>query len=239
MKTTIPIFFAINEEYIDHCCTSIVSILENNRSLNISIHILTDYISLESKELFQEIENVFTCVTIQWEIIDSESFKQLKKKEGYITEHALYRYAIADLFPNLDKALYLDADLVINGSIEPLWELDLEGYYCAGVDDIFIRRINYRKILELTEKDVYINAGVLLLNLKDLRKDKIQEKLLQHTSIYINRDRYQDQDAINCICKGKIKLIPNIYNFTTSETLHTPEMLSGIIIIHYTGSIKP
>lgn len=37
-----------------------------------------------------------------------------------------------------------------------------EGYYCAGVDDIFIRRINYRKILELTEKDVYINAGVLL-----------------------------------------------------------------------------
>ncbi|MCY6349246.1 glycosyltransferase family 8 protein, partial [Bacteroides fragilis] len=37
----------------------------------------------------------------------------------------------------------------------------------------------------------------------------------------------------------KIKLIPNIYNFTTSETLHTPEMLSGIIIIHYTGSIKP
>ena len=142
-------------------------------------------------------------------------------------------------FPNLDKALYLDADLVINGSIEPLWELDLEGYYCAGVDDIFIRRINYRKILELAEKDVYINAGVLLLNLKDLRKDKIQEKLLQHTSIYINRDRYQDQDAINCICKGKIKLIPNIYNFTTNETLHTPEMLSDIIIIHYTGSIKP
>lgn len=115
----------------------------------------------------------------------------------------------------------------------------MEGYYCAGVDDIFIRRINYRKILELAEKDVYINAGVLLLNLKDLRKDKIQEKLLQHTSIYINRDRYQDQDAINCICKGKIKLIPNIYNFTTSETLHTPEMLSDIIIIHYTGSIKP
>lgn len=239
MKNTIPIFFAINEEYIDHCCTSIVSILENNRYLNISIYILTDYISLESKELLQEIENVFTCVTIQWEIIDSESFKQLKKKGGYITEHTLYRYAIADLFPNLDKALYLDADLVINGSIEPLWELDLEGYYCAGVDDIFIRRINYRKILELTEKDVYINAGVLLLNLKDLRKDKIQEKLLQHTSIYINRDRYQDQDAINCICKGKIKLIPNIYNFTTSETLHTPEMLSDIIIIHYTGSIKP
>ena len=105
MKNTIPIFFAINEEYIDHCCTSIVSILENNRYLNISIYILTDYISLESKELLQEIENVFTCVTIQWEIIDSESFKQLKKKGGYITEHTLYRYAIADLFPNLDKAL--------------------------------------------------------------------------------------------------------------------------------------
>lgn len=75
-----------------------------------------------------------------------------QEKEGYITEHALYRYAIVDLFPNLDKALYLDADLVINGSIEPLWKLDLEGYYCAGVDDIFIRRINYRKILELTER---------------------------------------------------------------------------------------
>lgn len=49
--------------------------------MNISIYILTDYISLESKELLQEIENVFTCVTIQWEMIDSESFKQLKKKE--------------------------------------------------------------------------------------------------------------------------------------------------------------
>ena len=83
MKNTIPIFFAINEEYIDHCCTSIVSILENNRSLNISIYILTDCISLESKELLQEIENVFTCVTIQWEIIDSESFKQLKKNRLY------------------------------------------------------------------------------------------------------------------------------------------------------------
>lgn len=67
----------------------------------------------------------------------------------------------------------MDVDLVINGSIELLWELDLEGYYCVGVDDIFIRWINYRKILELVEKDVYINVGVLLLNLKDFRKDKI------------------------------------------------------------------
>ena len=71
--------------------------------MNISIHILTDCISLESKELLQEIENVFTCVTIQWEIIDSESFKQLKKKEGYITEHALYRYAIVDLYIIIEK----------------------------------------------------------------------------------------------------------------------------------------
>ncbi|MCS2924211.1 hypothetical protein NXV99_02620 [Bacteroides fragilis] len=62
MKNTIPIFFAINEEYIDHCCTSIVSILENNRYLNISIYILTDYISLESKEFLQEIKKcIYLC----------------------------------------------------------------------------------------------------------------------------------------------------------------------------------
>lgn len=239
MKEVISIVFAINEEYVAHCCVSVISILENNKIRQFNVYILTDYLSLESRELFQEVENEYFNVSVRYVLLDSKPFKLLKKRGGYITEHTLYRYVIGDILPNLDKALYLDADLIVNGDIEPLWNVDLEGYYCAGTEDLFIKQTGYKRKIGLREDDIYINAGVLLLNLANFRRDNIKNRLCAHTTLFINRDLYQDQDAINYVCQGRIKLVSCCYNFTSANALSMTDVIDKAIIIHYTGAIKP
>jgi len=71
---------------------------------------------------------------------------------------ALIRGALTKIFPNLDTILSLDVDVIINENISELWDLDLTNYYLAAVQE----SLKYNK-------PDYINAGVMLLNLKKLR----------------------------------------------------------------------
>lgn len=68
-------------------------------------------------------------------VVDDAVFRELKLNIPHVSRHTYYRYAIAELFPQLDKALYLDADLVVRGSLAELWNTNLGGFLCAGVRD--------------------------------------------------------------------------------------------------------
>ena len=122
-----------------------------------------------------------------------------------------------------DKILYIDADALIVDNIEELWNIDLEGYVLAGVKEegewdkhLGIEGLNGK----------YINSGVLLINLKKIREEKLDDEM-----IYLlnkNKYAYPDQDVINIICKNKIKYIEPIYNSAI-----TTGIVDNAKIIHY------
>src|SRR5690606_29404932 len=104
----------------------------------------------------------------------------------------------------------------------------------AGAADIHADHYGLRKNLNLAQTDPYINAGVILMDLKKIKELKLQDKWIYE----VNRKLYaaHDQCIINYTCKGKIKLISNEYNCSISAGLDVPR--DKIKISHYTGT-KP
>lgn len=233
------IFFAVNDAYAKQLCVCLVSILENNKNEHIHFHVLSRDFSEKSKKEIQSLRKKYKNWDISYHVPDEKLFSHLKLNIDYITIETYFRYIIADLAPNLDKCLYLDADLIVNGSLSGLWNTPLEDCYCAGAKDLFIERSGYKKDIQFGEGDLYANAGVLLFNLAKIRQDGMVEKLFENTEKLADKIVYQDQDIINITFKGRIKEADSIYNFTAENVKREKNKRKKAVIIHYTGKKKP
>lgn len=233
------IFLAANNAYAEQLCICLVSILNNNKTENIHFHILSSDFSEESKKVVQKIRKKYKNWDISYHVPDEKLFCDLKLNIEYITKETYFRYIIADLMPYLDKCLYLDADLIVNGSLANLWKTPLENCYCAGVKDLFIERSGYKNNIHFADNDLYVNAGVLLLNLTKIRQDGMVQKLFENTVKLAGKISYQDQDIINITFKDNIKEIDSIYNFTAENVKREERKRKKAVIVHYTGKRKP
>lgn len=233
------IFFAVNDGYAEQLCVCLVSILENNQTEDIHFHILSNDFSKKSKKKVQNLKKKYKNWDISYLTPDKKLFENLKLNIEHITIETYFRYIIANLEPQLEKCLYLDADLIVNGSLKDLWNTALEDCYCAGVKDLFIERSGHKKNIHFNENDLYINAGVLLLNLTKIRQEKMVQKLFDNTISLFDKISYQDQDIINITFKGHLKELDTIYNFTAENVKREKRKSKKAVVIHYTGKRKP
>ena len=233
------VFFAINNMYIDKFCVCLVSLLSNNKQMQTCIYVMINDLTEENKKKLEKIVHRFPGTSLNIVVPDMNKFEKLKLNIDYISIETYFRYLIADILPNSDKALYLDADLVVNGSLEDLWNTSLEGYYVGGVRDGYIEEKGYKKQIGLREDDLYVNAGVLLLNLAKIRQDGMVKKMFDATEELQDKITFQDQDIINIVLRGKIKELDSIYNFMVYNAKHERVKRKAAKIIHYNGRKKP
>lgn len=101
---------------------------------------------------------------------------------------SLLRVCYTKLFPGVDRVLQLDVDTIVCDSLMPLWKIDMDGKYFAAVPEHLSRWKPYGS-------GKYYNAGVCLFNLKAMREDKADDKLIG----FLNGTKvpYIDQDALN------------------------------------------
>lgn len=245
----IPVIFATDTNYAKYTSVAINSILENKKSdTKICFFLLVD------KEFSEKNKQILTKQVQKYnsyiEFVQMDDFfESITMQIEHITYHTFYRLVIPKIFPFLDKLIYLDGDTIINGNIENLYDIDIEGYYLAGViAPVFVNKKHQERLKINTEN--YVNAGVLLINNKLLIKDDLMPEFLKH--INYNYD-CQDQDIINVVCAGKIKNIPLINNlmskyfgnyqkFTKQGNYTVEEFESAMrnpFIIHYADKVKP
>lgn len=229
------ICYSTNENFAKYTAVSIVSILENNTQYRIVVHILYSSLSDAALGRFLAFENRYDNVRIVFHRIDSGKFEKFNLSISHITKETYFRYLIPELFPDIDKILYLDGDTVVNGDISDLFKINLSGYCCAGVRDIYIEEIGHKKSLNID--GVYINAGVILFNLSEIRNSGAISRLFNITRE--RRFKFQDQDAINVVFNGKIKELDCIYNFKRAHQKQFREKIGDARIIHYVGPSKP
>ena len=229
------ICYATNESFALYMAVSIASLLENNASHSVVVHILHSDLNEATTARLKMFETRYKNAKIQFHKIDDSRFEKFGLTIGHITRETYFRYMIAEVLPNIDSVLYLDGDTIVNGDISELFDTDLTNCYCAGVSDIYIESVGYKKTLELD--GLYINAGVILFNLDEMRKTNIAEKLFKLTAE--NNFEYQDQDAINVAFNGKIKELDCIYNFKRAHQKAFPEKTPLAKIVHYVGPNKP
>jgi lipopolysaccharide biosynthesis glycosyltransferase len=120
--------------------------------------------------------------------------------KGFTRKATWYRIFLPELLRDVDRILYLDADLIVLDSVAPLWSLDLEGQWLGAVTNVFQDNHLHRPVeLGLAGPHVYFNAGVLLMNLKEMRRDGRTAALLEFGVTNADRIEWRDQDALNVV----------------------------------------
>ena len=238
----IPIFFAIDDAYTPLLTVALKSLIDNaSKDYQYLIKILhTDVQEGHMKQVKKyESENVnIEFVDLSYYI---EKVKDKLYTRDYYTNTTYFRLFLPELYPQYDKVLYLDSDIIVVGDISELYNTDMgTNLVAAAPDDIIQKNKVFQDYAELvvgvSKYQHYFNAGVLLMNLDELRKFKFQEKFLYLLST-VKFSVAQDQDYLNRLCKGRVTLISHDWDvmpYVNDET--KPE---DIKLIHYNFAYKP
>lgn len=162
-----------------------------------------------------------------------------------------YRIFAAKYLPEtLDRVLYLDPDIIVNGSIRELYHLPMDEYYFAAASHIreFMRKMNELR-LDMETDSPYINSGVMLMNLKLLREQQDYKEVFQFIEKRKNFLLLPDQDIISSLYGSKTYILdPYHYNMTErlyqmyapfDHDLTLDWIRAYSVIIHYCGRNKP
>lgn len=166
------------------------------------------------------------------------------------TEAASLRLLLPELLPELDQILYLDCDIIVRQDLAKLWNTtDLADNYLAGVYEAAIEGQADRFRALGCDPAKYFNSGFLLMNLAQMRAEKVSERLLEACRVpYLE---FPDQDALNQVCQGRVLPLSPLYNSIRTffipkyrpdfERQYGPglwEKVQKEATIHYTGG-KP
>lgn len=221
----ISIVYSCNDKYIPFAYMSILSLLDNVKQPNkYHIYILCSDVSVTNKKFFQHLEK--ENVSIQF--VDVTQIKEkypdnLFSLSCHFSVETYYRFFLAQLFPNLDKVLYIDVDTLIQKDVAELYCFDVSNNYIGATRDCEIIRDSHtasshykdyiKNTLGIKNINQYFQAGVMIVNLKKWRQDNLQYKLLERLK-EIRTPLFVDQDILNSVCQDKVAFIEQNWNYT-------------------------
>jgi lipopolysaccharide biosynthesis glycosyltransferase len=205
----IPIAYASDNNYVLPTTVSMQSLFDNaapGTFYDVYILVSGD-MTAENRAKLTNMRRANTSVTL---VDMGDEFAG--SREGWAKTATYYRLKLPSVFSNFNKFIYLDSDTIIFQDLTEMYNVNIENYWVAGVSDgCFADRARI-KSSEKFEK--YVNAGVLLLNLKQMRENLVEKMFFD--LILEDREKnflpFYDQDAINEICHGKIQILPFKYN---------------------------
>ena len=238
---TIPIFFTVDDKYVPFLAVALQSLIENSSEKNYYlIKILYTSITEENQEKIKKYENE----NVNIEFVDLNYYiNKIKNKlytRDYYSVTTYFRLFIPNLYPQYNKALYLDCDIVLLADVAELYNIDMGDNLVAAAPDDVIQKIEVfqeyvEKVVGVADYRNYFNAGVLLMNLDELRKFDFQEKFL-YSLEKIKFAVAQDQDYLNRLCKGRVKIISNVWD---KMPISNDTDTNDLKLIHYNLAFKP
>ena len=213
----IPVFFSTDDQYIPYLDIALASLIENaSKEYQYKIIVLNTGLCSESMKKIKMNERCGFSIDFVDISKELEEIKAHFKNVYHFSIVTYYRLFIASLFPQYKKIVYLDCDLVVLGDISELYHTELGENIIAAAPEQFVRstaefRTYAEKALGL-DPDGYVNAGVLVMNLEEFRKNEIEKKFVQMITEYGFDLLDPDQAYLNYLCSGKILTLPNGWN---------------------------
>lgn len=238
----IPIFFAVDDGYVPFLAVAIQSLVEHASDDNLyNIRILYTNVNEENKNKIKKYER--ENINIEF-VPFAEYIEKIQDKlytRDYFTNATYYRLFIPELYKEYDKALYLDSDVVLVADVAELYNTEMGNNLVAAAPDGVIQTIKVfqdwaEKVVGVASYKNYFNAGVLLMNLDELRKFNLYEKFV-YSLDKIKFSVAQDQDYLNRLCKGRVKLIDNVWDKMPVENDDIEE--KDLKLIHFNLTYKP
>jgi len=262
---SIPIFFAFDEGYVNQAAVAFFSLL-NRAAPNVSyeMHVLHHGISDRGQKLLQSVCARFGNASLSF--ADTGGFLRDEwsrgnwegnQDQGRFTVDAVIRCFAARFFPQYDKIIYSDVDVVFADDVSELMDVDLSDAYLAAVRSWSMKFLpsslshlkpEHYEVL----KDRYVSGGIWVLNLAKIRADRLEDRMLEIVRDDTIVKRWNDQDVMNIACSGKVKFLSLNYIALPflDEAMRTPgfeshytrdELYDSVIrpkILHYAGT-KP
>ena len=241
-KPNIPVFFAVDDNYVPFLAVTLESLVAKISKENFyEIRVLYTHLNDEHQKALKKYERENLSI----EFVDlNERIDKIANKlytRDYFSMTTYYRLFLPDLYPDLKKVLYLDSDTVLLDDVAKLYNIDLGTNLVGAIPDGAVASIKeFQDYVELVVglKDYhhYFNAGILLMNLEELRNYRFQVKFMYLLDT-VKFKVAQDQDYLNRLCKGRVTIIDNAWN--TMPGANPDNRSKSPKLIHYNLSYKP
>ena len=210
--------------------------------------------------LFDLIAQKYPNFSYEYVYFDDDSFSDTRLPMHVTSKFTFARMLIPEVLPMLDTCIYLDGDLCVRQDVCILWNLaseskDFSRKYLVAAPDLSLQNgqgdffERFKQRLGWDDLNGYFNAGVMVMNLRKLRKDHMLERFQCHA------DRgyfFGDQDILNVCCQGKTEMLPVRWNMYPgnigdetmlgkgcSEQDKIDIMRGNAAILHFAGKDKP
>ena len=246
------ILLTINKKYVKLVNILLNSIQLSNKDTKFDVYILHRELDIEDKNIIESglDLNKFNIKMIKIDEEEVKNFPQYQKR--YPKEIYFRLFATKYLPENIDKILYLDSDTLVINKLDELYNMDFEGNFYIATTHVkkILRKINEVR-LRIDDDVPYINTGVLLINLKELRKIDVQKEVCEFVENNSKKLMLPDQDIITALYGEKIKIVDalkynlgdrdlNIYNLNhIKNPIGLKWVKENTVIIHYYGRNKP
>lgn len=240
-KKVVPVFFAADDNYLPFLAVSLKSVKENSSENSVyKIYILHSGLKGNDAEKIMKLDEErfrISFVDVSERLNAVSDSLQLR---DYYTCTTYYRVFIAGMFPQYDKALYMDSDTIALGDVGELFSFELGDNLIGAASDQAVAAVGpfreYTKKALGIDAEHYFNAGIILMNLKKFREDDFYGRfyaLLQKYKFEVA----QDQDYLNVLCRGRVAFIPPEWNTMPLGTAVKDEVRPKIV--HYNLTRKP
>ena len=220
----IPIFFAFDNNYVEPAAVAFYSLLNKTKDdVFYEMYVLHSDIGEERQKILFDIVRNFNNTQLTF-VDTSDKFVNMWDNGNFncnyansvFTPDTITRCFASEFFPQYERIIYSDVDIIVMDDISKIYDIDLTNKYVAGVKNPFLRwnkeelshfKFEHQEFL----KNKHIADGIWVMNLKKIREDNLNIKMLEVINDKTIEKRFPDQDIMNISCNGKVGFIPLNY----------------------------
>lgn len=246
LTKVVPVFITINNDYAPYAAAAIHSLMQHsNKKRYYRVIILHDGLNFANRLRFRSL--VTDNCAIQFKKITHSLYlkaviKYVSSKKGtadfFSKAVYFYRFFIPLLFPRYEKAVYIDSDTILRGDIGELFDMEMgENVVMAMIDPKVTVIPEFRDYVDRAvgvPHEEYVNDGVMLMDLRKMRKMKYLSMMVAMIQKYDADLVAPDQDYLNVILKGKIGHFGSEWNAEP-----TAEFAKETKLVHFNLFNKP
>lgn len=256
-QNNIAVVFSSDDRYVYILSVALQSLIDKTDTLwNYDICIISDGIQDRKKEILKSICSEKKNVSLRFiEISHLLDTIQLNTYKNRLSRTTFARLYIPELFSEYSKILSLDCDLIIKKDISELYNTKVDNYFFAAIPDVGVRYlfkfiknyISYIETIGISKIETYFNAGVLLFNIEEIKKNYSVTNMIE--MITEKKFHFDEQDAFNCFAQNHVKLLELKWNLFWHEHQVYQEILmlspeyckayNNPYILHYSGGVVP
>lgn len=241
MNNVIPIFYACDDNFVKYTIVSLYSMIKNaSKEHKYHIYILHTGITELMMQKVLELQNDNFEVSFEDVTDYLHTISDKLPIRDYYSKTTYYRLFIAEMFPEYDKAVYIDSDTVVQGDISELYNTDIgDAYVGACHEQAMVQVDEYgtyvEKVIGISRHN-FFNAGMILINCDQFRLHFVLDKFIGYLHIY-NFVVTQDEDYLNLICKDHVFWLDQRWN--TEIFGEIPYPIEEANVLHYIMTSKP